>query len=80
MVELYHLTGCSLFAHCAADMREMATETCIMLAVLGLIAVVMIANLLVMVIVGGWETSSRACTWKAIRTSPDGCRTSMPAC
>jgi uncharacterized protein (TIGR00645 family) len=56
MVELYHLTGCSLFAHCAADMREMATETYIMLAVLGLIDVVMIANLLVMVIVGGYET------------------------
>ena len=31
-------------------------ETIIMLAVLGLIDVVMISNLLVMVIVGGWET------------------------
>ncbi len=32
------------------------TETAIMLIVLGLIDVVMISNLLVMVIVGGWET------------------------
>ena len=32
------------------------TETHIMLMVLGLIDVVMISNLLVMVIVGGWET------------------------
>ena len=32
------------------------TETEIMLIVLGLIDVVMISNLLVMVIVGGWET------------------------
>jgi uncharacterized protein (TIGR00645 family) len=56
MVELWHLTGCTLLAHCASDMRELATETYIMLAVLGLIDVVMIANLLVMVIVGGYET------------------------
>ena len=32
------------------------TETALMLIVLGLIDVVMISNLLVMVIVGGWET------------------------
>jgi hypothetical protein len=32
------------------------TETAIMVVVLGLIDVVMISNLLVMVIVGGWET------------------------
>ena len=32
------------------------TETALMLVVLGLIDVVMISNLLVMVIVGGWET------------------------
>ncbi len=35
--------------------KEM-TETALMLIVLGLIDVVMISNLLVMVIVGGWET------------------------
>ncbi|CAN1486158.1 COG2862 Predicted membrane protein [Burkholderiaceae bacterium] len=35
--------------------KEM-TETALMLVVLGLIDVVMISNLLVMVIVGGWET------------------------
>lgn len=56
MIELWHLTACTLLAHCAPDMRELATETYIMLAVLGLIDVVMIANLLIMVIVGGYET------------------------
>ena len=35
---------------------ENVSETVIMLIVLGLIDVVMISNLLVMVIVGGWET------------------------
>ena len=46
MVELWHL-----FQH--APKLE---ETAIMLSVLGLIDVVMIANLLIMVIVGGYET------------------------
>ena len=56
MIELWHLSECTLLGHCAPDMRELATETYIMLAVLGLIDVVMIANLLIMVIVGGYET------------------------
>jgi len=46
MVELFHL-----FQHAAT-----IEETEIMLTVLGLIDVVMIANLLIMVIVGGYET------------------------
>lgn len=46
MVELWHLV---------TDVRQMS-ETDIMLLVLGLIDVVMIANLLIMVIVGGYET------------------------
>jgi uncharacterized protein (TIGR00645 family) len=46
MVELWHLV-----TH-AGDL----SETTILLAVLGLIDVVMIANLLIMVIVGGYET------------------------
>lgn len=46
MVELVHLVS---------DMRGMS-ETDIMLIVLGLIDVVMIANLLIMVIAGGYET------------------------
>jgi uncharacterized protein (TIGR00645 family) len=46
MVELVHLVS---------DVRRMS-ETDIMLVVLGLIDVVMIANLLIMVIVGGYET------------------------
>ena len=49
MVELSHLV------HNAIDAANI-TETDVMLAVLGLIDVVMIANLLVMVIVGGYET------------------------
>lgn len=50
-VELKHLVG-GLFS---TDGPKM-TETAIMLLVLGLIDVVMISNLLVMVIVGGYET------------------------
>lgn len=48
MVELKHLISGALAEH--------VSETVIMLSVLGLIDVVMIANLLVMVIVGGYET------------------------
>ena len=48
-------------------------ETVIMLVVLALIDVVMITNLLIMVIVGGYETFvSRHEIWRAIRTSPSG--------
>ena len=47
-IELYHLI--TMMAN-----KDM-TETALMLVVLGLIEVVMISNLLVMVIVGGWET------------------------
>jgi uncharacterized protein (TIGR00645 family) len=50
-VELKHLVG-GLFATDGPKMNE----TAIMLLVLGLIDVVMISNLLVMVIVGGYET------------------------
>ncbi|SEF85784.1 YqhA family protein [Nitrosomonas ureae] len=39
-----------------ADRPEKLTETAIMLVVLGLIDVVMISNLLIMVIIGGYET------------------------
>lgn len=46
MVELWHLF----------EKAAHITETAIMLTVLGLIDVVMIANLLIMVIVGGYET------------------------
>ena len=46
MLELTHLVG---------DVNELG-ETGIMLMVLGLIDVVMIANLLIMVIIGGYET------------------------
>jgi len=49
MVELSHLV------HNAIDTAHLS-EADVMLAVLGLIDVVMIANLLVMVIVGGYET------------------------
>ena len=44
-------------AHLISMMSDKSmTETSLMLIVLGLIDVVMISNLLVMVIVGGWET------------------------
>ena len=44
-------------AHLISMMKDKdLTETALMLVVLGLIDVVMISNLLVMVIVGGWET------------------------
>jgi uncharacterized protein (TIGR00645 family) len=56
MIELWHLSDCVLFKHCPSSSDLMSGETYIMLAVLGLIDVVMIANLLVMVIVGGYET------------------------
>ena len=46
--ELLHLTGSVTSGN--------LNETTLMLIVLGLIDVVMISNLLVMVIVGGWET------------------------
>ena len=49
MVELSHLVG-------SAFSSSHFSETEVMLVVLGLIDVVMIANLLVMVIVGGYET------------------------
>jgi len=42
--------------HGAGDPPNKLTETVIMLVVLGLIDVVMISNLLIMVIVGGYET------------------------
>ena len=57
MVELWHLgeqvLGSFLFPD---DTHYEFTEATVMLAVLGLIDVVMIANLLIMVIIGGYET------------------------
>lgn len=47
--ELIHLIG-------MMTVEKTVTETELMLIVLGLIDVVMISNLLIMVIVGGWET------------------------
>ncbi|NLF05633.1 MAG: TIGR00645 family protein [Actinomycetales bacterium] len=43
-------------AHAADGLAEITAEAQIMLAVLGLVDVVMIANLLIMVIIGGYET------------------------
>ena len=59
LVELWHLIGFVLLGHPAPDSVPKGvtdTETIVMLIVLGLIDVVMIANLLIMVIVGGYET------------------------
>ena len=52
-VELWHLIGIALHG---APQPGPDTPTVIMLSVLGLIDVVMIANLLIMVIIGGYET------------------------
>ena len=59
LLELWHLIGFALFGHTApgsVPRDVLDPETVIMLSVLGLIDVVMIANLLIMVIVGGYET------------------------
>ncbi len=67
-VELFHLIEAAMGSQSAIDKiilsvtpvgqaaANMPTETVIMLVVLGLIDVVMISNLLIMVIVGGYET------------------------
>jgi uncharacterized protein (TIGR00645 family) len=55
-------------------------ETEVMLVVLGLIDVVMIANLLIMVIIGGYETFVSRLDLTTIPTSPSGCHTLTPAC
>lgn len=59
LLELWHLIGFALFNHAApASIPKdvVDPEMIVMLTVLGLIDVVMIANLLIMVIVGGYET------------------------
>ena len=59
LLELWHLIGFALLGDSApVSVSEDVTdaETIVMLSVLGLIDVVMIANLLIMVIVGGYET------------------------
>lgn len=59
LLELWHLIGFALFGHPApvSVPRDVVDpEAVVMLSVLGLIDVVMIANLLIMVIVGGYET------------------------
>jgi uncharacterized protein (TIGR00645 family) len=52
--ELWHLIQNTFFHH--APMTPEEHSTVIMLGVLGLIDVVMIANLLIMVVIGGYET------------------------
>lgn len=52
LVELWHLVSFAISPN--AEIKDPATH--IMLMVLGLIDVVMIANLLIMVIIGGYET------------------------
>ena len=59
LLELWHLIGFALLNHAAPATTPQGVtdpETIVMLSVLGLIDVVMIANLLIMVIVGGYET------------------------
>jgi uncharacterized protein (TIGR00645 family) len=59
LLELWHLIGFALLGHpppASVSANVTDAETIVMLSVLGLIDVVMIANLLIMVIVGGYET------------------------
>ena len=59
ILELWHLIGFAVLDHvppASVPVGVHDTETIVMLTVLGLIDVVMIANLLIMVIVGGYET------------------------
>ena len=59
LLELGHLIGFALLGHkppVSVPATVADPETVVMLSVLGLIDVVMIANLLIMVIVGGYET------------------------
>ena len=59
LVELWHLIAFALLnppAPASIPLDVKAPEMIVMLSVLGLIDVVMIANLLIMVIVGGYET------------------------
>ena len=63
LVELWHLISIAfgqaapaLAAHGLHDVTATSASEAIMLSVLGLIDVVMIANLLIMVIIGGYET------------------------
>jgi uncharacterized protein (TIGR00645 family) len=57
-LELWHLIGFAFLGHVPPESVPKAAdaETVVMLTVLGLIDVVMIANLLIMVIIGGYET------------------------
>jgi uncharacterized protein (TIGR00645 family) len=59
LLELWHLIAFALLGHpppASVPAEVVDSETVVMLSVLGLIDVVMIANLLIMVIVGGYET------------------------
>jgi uncharacterized protein (TIGR00645 family) len=59
LLELWHLIAFALLSHAPPSSvpdEVKDTEVIVMLLVLGLIDVVMIANLLIMVIVGGYET------------------------
>lgn len=61
LAELWHLlqavvTGDMTHSPVAQGLNESSPETVVMLSVLGLIDVVMISNLLIMVIIGGYET------------------------
>ena len=55
-IELWHLLHSAFAGHVPAGSSVPDLSTFIMLNVLGLIDVVMIANLLIMVIIGGYET------------------------
>ncbi len=82
LLELWHLIEAAFGSQTAIDILAKSVgytgqavalnETIIMLVVLALIDVVMISNLLIMVIVGGYETFISRMNLEAIRTNPNG--------
>lgn len=74
LLELWHLIAFALLGHqppASVPVGVKDTETVVMLSVLGLIDVVMIANLLIMVIVGGYETFVSRLNLKAHPDQPE---------
>ncbi len=79
--ELWHLlTQALIGGNLQVDGTAHSPEVAIMLSVLGLIDVVMISNLLIMVIVGGYETFVSRLNLETHPISRNGCRTSTRRC
>ena len=93
MIELVHLVEAAMGSQTALDIilrnatpvgasepLKAPPETLVMLVVLGLIDVVMISNLLIMVIVGGYETFVSRMELDGHPDQPEWLSQSTPAC